>query len=125
MACRAQIQDRVAKETGMMLLFVESICDDPSVLAANLALKIRSGNLDDDHISEETMANFLGLMHGYEQVYETITEPHLSCIRITNVGREVTVSRIDGYLCSRIAFYLMNLHLKPRSIFLSRVISRH
>lgn len=30
------------------------------------------------------------------------------------------MSRIHGYLSSRIAFYLMNLHLKPRSIYLSR-----
>jgi 6-phosphofructo-2-kinase/fructose-2,6-biphosphatase 2 len=35
----------------------------------------------------------------------------------------VTLSRINGYLQSRIAFYLMNLHLKPRSIYLSRVRS--
>jgi len=33
----------------------------------------------------------------------------------------VTVNRIDGYLQSRIAFYLMNLHLTPRSIYFTRV----
>jgi hypothetical protein len=33
----------------------------------------------------------------------------------------VTMNRIQGYLQSRVAFYLMNLHLKPRSIYLSRV----
>lgn len=37
---------------------------------------------------------------------------------------QVTVNRIDGYLQSRIAFYLMNLHLTPRSIFFTRVRSR-
>lgn len=35
--------------------------------------------------------------------------------------RQVTVNRIDGYLQSRIAFYLMNLHLTPRSIYFTRV----
>lgn len=34
------------------------------------------------------------------------------------------MNRIDGYLQSRIAFYLMNLHLTPRSIFFTRVRSR-
>jgi 6-phosphofructo-2-kinase/fructose-2,6-biphosphatase 2 len=117
------MQARVAKEAGMMLIFVESICDDPAVLAANVALKFSSGNPKDDDIAEQATADFLRRIREYDQVYETITEPHLSYIRITNVGREVTVARINGYLCSRIAFYLMNLHLKPRSIFFSRVIS--
>lgn len=29
--------------------------------------------------------------------------------------------RMEGDLLGRIAYYLMNLHLEPRSIFLSRV----
>jgi len=41
-------------------------------------------------------------------------------LKIINVGQQVTVCRIHGYLQSRIAFYLMNQHLKPRSIFFSR-----
>ncbi|KAJ7221022.1 6-phosphofructo-2-kinase-domain-containing protein [Mycena haematopus] len=118
---RAKIEARVAKEPGLMLIFLESICDDPSVIAANVALKVSSGDPDYKDISpEKAKADFLRRIHEYEKVYETITEPHLSYLRITNVGREVTVSRINGYLSSRIAFYLMNLHLKPRSIFFSR-----
>jgi 6-phosphofructo-2-kinase/fructose-2,6-biphosphatase 2 len=105
-----------------MLIFLESICDDPAVIAANVALKVSSGDPDyKDTSPEKAKADFLRRIHEYEKVYETITEPHLSYLRITNVGREVTVSRINGYLSSRIAFYLMNLHLKPRSIFFSRV----
>ncbi|KAJ6468394.1 bifunctional 6-phosphofructo-2-kinase fructose-2,6-bisphosphate 2-phosphatase [Mycena sanguinolenta] len=118
---RAKIEARVAKEPGLMLIFLESICDDPSVIAANVALKVSSGDPDyKDTSPEKAKADFLRRIHEYEKVYETITEPDLSYLRITNVGREVTVSRINGYLSSRIAFYLMNLHLKPRSIFFSR-----
>ncbi|KAJ7454713.1 bifunctional 6-phosphofructo-2-kinase/fructose-2,6-bisphosphate 2-phosphatase [Mycena latifolia] len=118
---RAKLEARVKKEPGMMLIFLESICDDPAVIAANVALKVSSGDPDyKDTSPEEAKADFLRRIHEYEKVYETITEPHLSYLRITNVGREVTVSRINGYLSSRIAFYLMNLHLKPRSIFFSR-----
>ena len=71
---------------------------------------------------EEAKADFERRIREYEAVYETITEPHLSYLRIKNVGSEVTLCHIHGYLQSRIAFYLMNLHLKPRSIFFSRVI---
>ncbi|KAF8640270.1 hypothetical protein AX16_010165 [Volvariella volvacea WC 439] len=120
-ARRAWIQARVAKEKGISLIFLESLCDDPAVIAANVALKVQSGDPDYKHIPpEEARRDFLRRISEYEKVYETITEPHLSYMRITNVGSKVTLSRINGYLSSRIAFYLMNLHLKPRSIYLSR-----
>lgn len=76
---------------------------------------------------EDAKADFLRRIREYERVYETISdalEPRLSYLKITDVGREVALSHIHGYLQSRIAFYLMNLHIKPRSIFFSRVCSR-
>ncbi|KAF9000715.1 6-phosphofructo-2-kinase-domain-containing protein [Cyathus striatus] len=118
---RAWIEQRVAKEKGISLIFLESICDDPAVIAANVALKVSSGDPDyKDTSPEEAKRDFLRRISEYEKVYETITEPDLSYLKIINVGSRVTVSRIHGYLSSRIAFYLMNLHLKPRSIYLSR-----
>ncbi|KAG1804226.1 bifunctional 6-phosphofructo-2-kinase fructose-2,6-bisphosphate 2-phosphatase [Suillus subaureus] len=118
---RAKISARVAKEKGMSVIFLESICNDPAVIAANVALKVSSGDPDyKDLPREEAERDFLRRIKEYEAVYETITEPHLSYLRITDVGNEVTLSRINGYLQSRIAFYLMNLHVKPRNIFLSR-----
>jgi 6-phosphofructo-2-kinase/fructose-2,6-biphosphatase 2 len=119
---RAKIEARVAKEKDLVLIFLESVCDDPAVIAANVALKASSGDPDYKDMSrEDAMNDFLGRIRQYEEVYETITEPHLSYLRITNVGSQVTVCRIHGYLQSRIAFYLMNLHIKPRTIFFSRV----
>jgi 6-phosphofructo-2-kinase / fructose-2,6-biphosphatase 2 len=112
----------VAKEEGMTLIFLESLCDDPAVIAANVALKVSMGDPDYKDMSpEDAKRDFLRRIKEYEAVYETISEPHLSYFRIINVGDQVTVCRIHGYLQSRIAFYLMNLHLKPRSIFFSRV----
>ena len=119
---RQRIVERVAKEKGFVTIFLESACDDPAVIAANVALKVSSGDPDYKDMSrEKAKQDFLRRIKEYEAVYETITEPHLSYLRIKNVGDQVTVCRINGYLQSRIAFYLMNLHLKPRSIFFSRV----
>lgn len=119
---RASIEARVAREKGIHLIFLESLCDDPAVIAANVALKVSSGDPDyKDTSPEDAKRDFLRRISEYEKVYETITEPHLSYLQIVNVGSQVTVSRIHGYLQSRIAFYLMNLHLKPRSIYMSRV----
>lgn len=92
------------------------------MIAANVALKVSSGDPDyKGQPKEVAERDFIRRIKEYEAVYETITEPHLSYLRITDVGNEVTLSRINGYLQSRIAFYLMNLHVKPRSIFFSRV----
>jgi len=119
---RAMISDRVAREKGFVVIFLESLCDDPAVIAANVALKVSSGDPDYKHMSrEEAERDFLERIRKYERVYETITEPNLSYLKIMNVGNQVTLSNIHGYLQSRIAFYLMNLHIKPRSIFFSRV----
>ncbi|KIL67464.1 hypothetical protein M378DRAFT_9255 [Amanita muscaria Koide BX008] len=120
-ARRASIEARVAKEKGLSLIFLESICDDPAVIAANVALKISSGDPDyKDTSPEEAKQDFLRRIKEYEKVYESVKEPHLSYLRLVNVGRSVTVNKINGYLQSRIAFYLMNLHVNPRSIYLSR-----
>ena len=119
---RASIEQRVSKEKGFSVIFLESFCDDPEIIAANVALKVSSGDPDYKDMSrEEAKRDFLSRIRQYEAVYQTITEPHLSYLRIKNVGSQVTVCRIHGYLQSRIAFYLMNLHIKPRSIFFSRV----
>ena len=42
-ANRAYIEQRVAKEEGMTLIFLESICNDPATIAANVALKSQYG----------------------------------------------------------------------------------
>ena len=119
---RAFIERRVAKQEGMTLIFLETICDDPATIAANVALKVSMGDPDYKDMSpEDAKRDFLRRIKEYEAVYETITEPHLSYFKIINVGDQVTVCRIHGYLQSRIGYYLMNLHLKPRSIFFSRV----
>ena len=121
---RQYIHDRVAKEPGLQCLYLESYCNDPAVIATNVGLKVTSGDPDYQGMSREAAeADFRRRIAAYELVYETIDEPQYSFCRILNVGEQVTINRIDGYLQSRIAFYLMNLHLKPRSIYLSRVSS--
>lgn len=120
-ARREKIEKRVAREPNFSLIFLESWCDDPAIIAANVALKVTAGDPDYMGMSkEDAERDFLARIRQYEAVYETITEPHLSYMKIINVGSQVNLGRIHGYLQSRIAFYLMNLHLKPRSIFFSR-----
>lgn len=123
---RAAIAERVAREPDLKLIFLESICTDPAVIAANVAVKVSSGDPDYAGMSPEAAkADFLARIKHYEEGYETVdadgSESHTPYCKIVDVGRQITVNKIDGYLSSRIAFYLMNLHLTPRNIFFSRV----
>jgi len=103
------------------LLFLESYCNDPDVIAANIALKVSSGDPDYAHMSPEVAeADFRRRIQQYESAYQPIEEKHLSYVKIINVGAQIHMNHINGYLQSRIVYYLMNLHLKPRSIFFSR-----
>lgn len=125
-ARRDAIAARIAKEPSLRLIFLESVCTDPAVVAANVAVKVSSGDPDYANMSpDKAKEDFLKRIKHYEENYETVdgdgTEEHLSYCKIFDVGRAVTVNHIHGYLESRIAFYLMNLHITPRNIFFSRV----
>ncbi|KAG9016607.1 Fructose-2,6-bisphosphatase [Tulasnella sp. 427] len=169
-ARRAKIAARVSREPNLKLVFLESLCEDPVVIAANVALKASAGDPDYKGMShEEAVKDFTKRIRQYESVYETV-EPfewegmpeemdpnvtpqaleekrvklideaaknpgpnspklplvtkqmarNVSYLKVINVGKQLDIIRINGYLQSRIAYYLMNLHLKPRSIFMSR-----
>lgn len=124
-ARRREIADRVAKEPGMRLVFLESICTDPKVIADNIAVKVSSGDPDYNRISpEKAKEDFLRRIKHYEDVYQPVdedgTEKMYSYCKIVDVGRSATMNLLSGYLESQIAFYLMNLHVTPRNIFFSR-----
>ena len=122
---RRLIAERVAQEPGMRLVFLESICTDPKVIADNIAVKVRSGDPDYANMSRDrAKEDFLRRIKHYENVYETLdedgTESHYTYCKIVDVGRLATLNLINGYLESQIAFYLLNLHVSPRNIFISR-----
>lgn len=46
-------------------------------------------------------------------------ENQISYIKLINVGQKVITRNCHGYLPSQVAFYLQNVHIYPRKIFLS------
>ncbi|THH12721.1 hypothetical protein EW146_g7431 [Bondarzewia mesenterica] len=91
---------------GLRLVWTENqaslsssfVCDDPVIIAANVALKVSSGDPDyKDMLLEDAKRDSLHRIKQYEAVYETITKPHLSYLRTTNVGSQTTVCRIHGH----------------------------
>ena len=107
-------------EHGLAPLFVESVCTDPSVVEANvretkLSMPDYAG-VDPD----EAVSDFRERIAHYERSYEPIDEPDRIWVKLVDVGERVVLNRIHGYLPSRIVFFLTNLHIVARPIFLTR-----
>jgi len=121
-ARRHWIQDRCNQE-GVEALFVESWCDDEELIMSNI-LEVKTTSPDyAGQDPEDAARDFRNRIRNYEKVYETIgeDESHLTYVKLIDVGSQIIINRIQDYLQSRVIYYLMNLHIKPRSIWVSRV----
>lgn len=119
---RRWIKERCDKE-GIETLFVESKCDDEDLIMSNI-LEVKTTSPDyKGQDPEDAARDFRNRIRNYEKVYQTLDEDEsdLTYLKIMNVGKQVIINNIQDYLQSRVVYYLMNLHIKPRSIFLSRV----
>ncbi|KAK0719004.1 6-phosphofructo-2-kinase-domain-containing protein [Apiosordaria backusii] len=120
---RKWVLDRINQE-GIDVIFVESKCDEEELIMANIRdVKTTSPDYQGQD-PEQAALDFRNRIRNYEKVYKTINadgdEDHLTYLKIMNVGRQVIINRIQDYLQSRIVYYLMNLHIRPRSVWLSR-----
>lgn len=114
---------QLCTDNGIETLFVESKCDDEDLIMSNI-LEVKTTSPDYKGLDPETAAqDFRNRIRNYEKVYQTIDdeESDLTYIKIMNVSKQVIINRIQDYLQSRVVYYLMNLHIKPRSIWISRV----
>lgn len=104
-------------------LYVESKCDDEKLIMSNI-LEVKTTS--PDYVGQDpdvAAQDFLKRIRNYEKVYQTIDEDEkdLTYVKLIDVGSKVIINQIRDYLQSRVVYYLMNLHIKPRSIWLSRV----
>ncbi len=118
------------------------------MIRANI-LEVKLSSPDYANVDAETaVADFCNRIRHYEAVYETLSdgqpgsegggaakengdkragslvdgesEAHYSFVKIIDVGAKVILNHIRDFRQSQIVFFLMNLHIKPRSIFISR-----
>ena len=121
---RREVINSECSKRGVSVMFIESICNDPEIILSNIReVKISSP----DYVGIEpniASTDFMQRIRHYEAAYETIdeqnNEKHLAFIKLIDVGSRVIMNLIKGYLQSRIVYYLMNLHITSRSIYLSR-----
>lgn len=106
---------------GIEVLFIESICQDESIIQSNIQ-DIISKNPDyQDMDPADAEADFKERVKHYEEMYETITEDHLTYLKIIDANQQCIINLVRGYLESRIVYFLMNVKIRPKSIWFSRV----
>mmetsp|Transcript_10929 Transcript_10929/g.44285 ORF Transcript_10929/g.44285 Transcript_10929/m.44285 type:complete len:786 (+) Transcript_10929:224-2581(+) len=111
-----------AAPNGVSLIFVESICDDEKILARNYRMKLQNADYK-GRDPEEALRDFKARVREYEQRYETVEDDEyrgaVSYIKIINVGEKIVTRKCSGYLSSQISFFLGNVHVTPRTIWLA------
>ncbi|BES96411.1 6-phosphofructo-2-kinase [Nesidiocoris tenuis] len=120
---RVLIHDIVVKKMGFKLFFVESVCDDPQIVEQNI-MEVKVNSPDYTNMPKDMALNdFLLRIEHYKEKYEPLeedTEAHLSFMKIYNTGEKVLVHKHEGHIQSRIVYYLMNIHIVPRTIYIAR-----
>jgi len=120
---RQLIYQTVVEKYGFKLFFVESICDDPGIIEANIReVKIHSPDYKEMD-KDMALRDFILRIEHYKKSYQTLDEEReseYSFIKIFNAGQKVIVHRSEGHIQSRVVYYLMNIHIVPRSIYLTR-----
>jgi 6-phosphofructo-2-kinase/fructose-2,6-biphosphatase 2 len=144
---RQLIYDTVVNKYGYKLFFVESFCNDPNIIDANIRVrptnniyrtcaqcslficiclqkevKVHSPDYRDVS-NEDALKDFVQRIEHYQLAYEPLDEDRekdFSFMKIYNAGEKVVVHRHEGHIQSRVVYYLMNIHIIPRSIYLTR-----
>ncbi|XP_022755560.1 6-phosphofructo-2-kinase/fructose-2,6-bisphosphatase-like isoform X1 [Durio zibethinus] len=105
------------------IIFLETICNDERIIERNIRLKIQqSPDYAEEPDFEAGLRDFRNRLANYEKVYEPVEEgSYIKMIdMVSGHGGQIQVNNISGYLPGRIVFFLVNTHLTPRPILLTR-----
>ncbi|KAK8446156.1 hypothetical protein SEVIR_9G443400v4 [Setaria viridis] len=105
------------------IIFLETICNDKDVLERNIRLKVQqSPDYAEQTDFEAGVQDFKERLTYYEKVYEPVEEgSYIKMIdMVSGKGGQLQINDISGYLPGRIVFFLVNCHLTPRPILLTR-----
>lgn len=105
---------------SLLLLLLLCVCsNDKAIINANI-LRKATGPDYKEMPEAEAVADFRARLAHYEEAYETVNSNEQSFIKVLDVGQQLVVNNVRGYLPTKIVFFLMNLHIIPRDILLCR-----
>lgn len=114
---------RLCRENSIEPMFLESWCNDEKIIMKNI-VDVKTTSPDYEGLDPDTAASdFMKRIDKYQEIYEPLTieqDGDLTFVKLINVSDQVIINRIETYLESRIVYYVMNLHIRPRCIYLSR-----
>ncbi|KAI9993218.1 hypothetical protein PInf_015289 [Phytophthora infestans] len=119
---RQMLLNEVHERYKCEMMFIESVCDDPDLIASSInEMKLNSADYAGQTM-EEAAADYNNRINHYQSLYEPLAADLEGApfIKIIDVGRQIFCNQVYGYLQSRIMFLMANLNLKPRPIWLSR-----
>ncbi|KAI7821576.1 6-phosphofructo-2-kinase-domain-containing protein [Gamsiella multidivaricata] len=117
---RREVLLQECRKNDVQVMFIESVCEDEGLRLLN-AIEIQRSSPDYAQMdSEMALQDFKMRVGHYGGHYETMTEKDLTYIKLIDAGSQVILSQIQGYLQSRIVYYLMNLRIRSRNIYFSR-----
>lgn len=123
---RLRVLKRIQQRSNgeLKVLFLESICNNPSIIESNIRLKL-SGPDYRDMEPELALKDFVGRLHNYEKAYETIDEaeealPGFQYVKMIDVGKKVVSYNVQGFLASQTVYFLLNFNLCERQIWITR-----
>ncbi|XP_042018034.1 6-phosphofructo-2-kinase/fructose-2,6-bisphosphatase-like isoform X1 [Salvia splendens] len=105
------------------IIFLETLCNDRNIIERNIRLKVQqSPDYAEVPDFEAGYNDFKVRLENYEKVYEPVEEgSYIKMIdMVSGNGGQIQVNNISGYLPGRIVFFLVNTHLTPRPILLTR-----
>lgn len=116
--------NKTLQENNINTVFLESYCDDEEIIKLNItAIETTSPEYSSSKSLQDTIDSVSHKIDFYKNIYQPITtndETGLSFIKLINFSSQIVLNKIDSYLKSRIVYYIMNLHVKNRYIWLSR-----
>jgi broad specificity phosphatase PhoE/predicted kinase len=116
---RDVIRSRCA-QAGVRVLFVESLCEDQTIIDDNVR-RNKLGLPDYAGMSSaEAFKDFNARIAEYMRTYEPVQDSEGSYVKLIDAGQKTIAHRIEGYLCQRLVFLLMQIQPTDRPIWLTR-----
>jgi 6-phosphofructo-2-kinase len=124
LARRKNIMDHIrARDKQINVLFVESVCEDQTLLETNMRLKL-SGPDYKDKDPAASFEDFKKRVTMYEKYYVPLGEyeekNNMSYVKMIDVGKKVISYDIRGFIYGQTVYYLLNFNLAPRQIWITR-----
>jgi broad specificity phosphatase PhoE/predicted kinase len=111
---RDMIRQRVAKEDGYDILWIESVCENLNTISDLQVEELKNSPDFIDKVDYERR-----LAH-YQKDYTTLAADEGSFVRVYDHGSTLTLNAIHGFLPTKIVAFVMNLKPSPRPIYIAR-----